>query len=319
MPRVLIIYNPLAGRGRGKHFAQLTNYKLKQQNWNVLGVIATQHAGHAEKEIVPDWCQQVDIFVVVAGDGTLREVVTGLLNMKSTTSLGFVPLGNANVVAREFGIPLNPVHAIDGIAGYEARNADVGVCRFTNQTQCYFLAMVEVGQGARIVHLVDHLRHGTFKRLYRWWGDLVYVIACLMVLKNQNKVHFSVTVENHVQYEACQRAVFSCMATYSKGWSMTPDARFDDGKLDFVTSQRSGVIAFISQMLASARRKKIRRSWVQYGIGERFEISSQIPMCIQADGDPVTESSSLQLEVIPSAYQILAPPSSAPRGNRDGK
>jgi diacylglycerol kinase family enzyme len=171
--------------------------------------------------------------------------------------------------------------------------------------------MVEVGQGAKIVHIVDHLRHSTFKRLYRWWGDLVYVIAGLIALKKQKITQFSVKVENHAKHEACQRAVFSCMATYSKGWSMTPGARFDDGELDFVTIHRSGFIAFISQIIASSRRKKIRRSWVHYGVGQRFEIVSQSLMFIQADGDPVNCSDSLQIEIIPSAYKILAPPSSS--------
>jgi len=303
----IIIYNPLAGRGKGQHYAQLAKSKLKQQNWEVLEVIATEYAGHAETDIVPTWSEKVDVIIVVAGDGTLREVVTGLLNIKSNTLLGFVPLGNANVVAREFGIPLNPEHAIAGLPGYEIRTADVGLFKTQNQTLRYFLAMVEVGQGAKVVHLVDQLRQGVLKRIYRWWGDLVYIIAGLMALKKEPMNDFSLKVENNDKQSGYQRAVFACMETYSKGWSMTPGAKCDDGELDFSASKRSDFIAFTSQTLASAQRRKINRDWMRYGKGQQFDVIAKKPMFIQADGDAVDCSDSLHIEVIPCAYRILAP------------
>ena len=70
--------------------------------------------------------KKVELIVVIAGDGTLREVSTGLSRVASDIPIGFVPTGNANVVARELKIPLQPGPAIDLLAEGKVRQLDIG-------------------------------------------------------------------------------------------------------------------------------------------------------------------------------------------------
>ena len=202
--------------------------------WQVQQVIPTAYAGHAEAVLAPQWSDSVDLIVVVGGDGTLREVVTGLIRTGSRTCLGFIPMGNANVMAREFNIPLNPEHAIKAVLEGTAVSPDVGKFESGRQDSHYFLAMIEVGQGAKIVHCVDQLRNGKLNRLYRFWGDIVYVIGALLSLLGRKPAPFTLTTDGANCRTNQYHAVISCIRTYSKGWSMTPEAVFDDGLLDRV-------------------------------------------------------------------------------------
>ena len=69
---------------------------------------------------------EVDLLVVVGGDGTIREAVAGLGAALTHVKLGIVPMGHANVVARELGIPLAPGPAIDALLNGVSVRVDVG-------------------------------------------------------------------------------------------------------------------------------------------------------------------------------------------------
>ncbi len=99
MEHVAVIYNPVAGRGRAVALAERVEQGLQKTGVQVT-VFATQAAGDGTRlaaELSPD----VQRVFVVGGDGTLREVADGVLQGGGSAALAHIPLGNANVVARE--------------------------------------------------------------------------------------------------------------------------------------------------------------------------------------------------------------------------
>lgn len=309
LPAVLIVFNPLSGRGRAGRYAALAKQKLEAHNWQVKAVVPTEYAGHAERVVAAQWCHQVDLIVVVGGDGTLRELVTGLIRAQARTCLGFIPMGNANVMAREFGIPLQPERAIDCLLHSRIITPDLGVFTTEEATDRYFLAMIEIGQGAKIVHLVDQLRHGKLKTLYRLWGDLVYLIAGLLAFASRRNgaVRFRFSTDDSANSLQGYLAVISLIKTYSKGWAMTPDAVFDDGKLNYVISHSDSPALFFRHLLAAVVRKPFSHPFVHYGDGTAFELNCEGQVCMQADGDVVAPSAALSIRVLPAAYRLRVP------------
>lgn len=304
---VVIIYNPLSGRGKAQHVSQQARARFEAFGWQVSEVIPTAYAGHAEAVLAPQWCDTVDLIVVVGGDGTLREVVTGLIRAGSRTCLGFIPMGNANVMAREFNIPLHSEQAIQAVLEGTAVSPDVGKFETGRQDAQYFLAMIEIGQGAKIVHCVDRLRNGMLKRLYRFWGDIVYLIGTLLSLLGRKPAQFTLTTDEEESGTNLRHAVISSIRTYSKGWSMTPEAVFDDGLLDRVSSESASVFTFGRHMIAASICKPFVSPSVHYGRGRTFAIESESTLFIQADGEAIPPATALAVETIEGAYRILVP------------
>lgn len=136
----VIIYNNLAGRGKALRYAKLSKNELETKGWIVKDLIQTEYAGHAERELSPKWSVEIELIVVVAGDGTLREVCAGLDQNRRKVLIAFIPIGNGNVIDRESGIPLEQQKAIKLLTEGEPTNMDVGILKLkTAGASCSWL------------------------------------------------------------------------------------------------------------------------------------------------------------------------------------
>ena len=240
--KAAIIYHSSAGRGRATELIQPTARRLMAAGWRVVEAVKTRYAGHARDELAPSLAERADLIIVIAGDGTLREVCAGLCRVASHMPIGFVPTGNANVVAREQRIPLRPGPAMDLLTAGIVRQLDIGTLRTHPDAvdSVFFLAMVEIGFGARVVQLTHRLRSGRLHAIYRRWGDTVYARAAVGALASPTEQRFQFYQDNTAEPRQATAAIIANTRCYAKGWSMAPDARMDDGRLDLVTRQRSG-------------------------------------------------------------------------------
>ena len=101
--KVVVVFNPISGRGRSAAAAEAAAAVFSKAGLSV-DIRPTAAAGDACRfaaELGPD----VDAVACVGGDGTLNEIVRGLVR---SVPIGLVPVGTANVVARELGIPFAP-------------------------------------------------------------------------------------------------------------------------------------------------------------------------------------------------------------------
>ena len=108
---------------------------------------------------------EIERVFVVGGDGTLREVAAGAIEAGLRPSLGHIPQGNANVVARELGISMQPKKAIAQLLG--GRDEPFDGMRVNGE---FALAMVGVGYDALVAQGIERARRGRLGKLYRWNG-----------------------------------------------------------------------------------------------------------------------------------------------------
>ena len=303
-----VIYHRHAGQGKAKRTASAVKTHLEKNGWRVHGPIMTRYAGHAENVLAGEWAPKVDLLVVVGGDGTLREVCAGLMNHARNVVLGFIPMGNANVVARELKIPLDPDEAIKVLTDGSAHPVDAGMIK-TGSIETggkLFLAMAEIGYVARIVELVAGMRGGRFGSVYRLWGDLLYVAAGFAALFDLPVHRFTVTANQSKPITNIGAAVFANTKTYAKDWSLTPGASIDDGRLNFMLRKRCDPIATIRTLLAAMRRKAMPQI-ATYGQAKKVLIESEHPLALQVDGDPMPPAKRLEITIIPNYLRIMAP------------
>lgn len=305
----VVMYHVGAGHGGGARFATAARARLTSGGWTVPDPIRTEYAGHAEQELAPCWGAKVERIVVVGGDGTLREVCAGLGDRTVDTDIALVPTGNANVIAREAGIPLDPCLAVDVVAGDTVRALDLGVVHGVRVDGApgSFLAMVEVGYGARVVRTVAGIRGGPFGFLYRLWGDMVYAVAGTVELFRSGDPRLDVEVDGINRGDEPVAVVVANAATYAKGWSLTPDARIDDGALNCAARTSNSPRAVLRQIAGARRRRTAADGSVAYVRGGRIVVRANAPFRVQVDGDPAGVSSRVEVSVIPGKISLVVP------------
>lgn len=300
--RVAILCNPFAGRGQAISMAKQTEAFSKRNAWQVVLNTHSTHAGHIENTLSKTLADAVDLVIVIGGDGTLRELITGLRKYKIKVEIAFIPMGNANVVARELGIPLNPQKALEMLNSSTAVPIDLGILTLKDKEPMVFLAMLEIGFGAQIVHIVNQLRTGKLQRLYQLWGDLVYAIAGILSLVKKNTV--STTIHSKDMSSKSTHIIISNMKTYAKGWSLTPEANCQDGLLDIAFNNTNSQLATLATFFNATKQKPSASSRMSYAQLKEVELTGPKNIFMQLDGDPIYFSGTAIVTVEQAAFTL---------------
>ena len=108
--KVLLIINPTSGRGMIKDYLLLIVSQLSLADYEVVvyPTKAKYDAVEKMKEV-----RGYDLVIASGGDGTLNEVITGLIEANATTPIGYIPTGTTNDFAMTLGIPKNIPKALE--------------------------------------------------------------------------------------------------------------------------------------------------------------------------------------------------------------
>lgn len=289
MLRVELIVNPIAGRGRAPQAAAALQRALGQRGVDArLALCPTQAALPG---LVHAAAEHADLLVAVGGDGTLRDVVRALPRPLPIAQL---PLGTANVLARELALPVEPVALAALVVDGKRRVIDLG--RVNGNL---FLAMVGVGFDAEIVAGVHAARRGALRQ-----SD--YVGHAARALLRGARPALAIEVDGQRLGGTFQDFIVCNTRCYGAHFAFTPAAQVDDGLLNYAGRSRASRVALARFALAAWWK---RASAVgSYGIGRRFVVTAADGAALptQVDGDP-GESTPLTVEISAGAATIVAP------------
>lgn len=163
--RMLIVFNPAAGARRRRRL--LAALDLMRGIGLRPEVADTARRGHATDLARGAALAGVPIVVAAGGDGTIAEVAAGLAG--SDTALGVLPLGTANVLALELGIPRAPAQAAAVLAMGRTALLHPGLARHADGRDLLFVQMFGAGFDAAVVHnLSSPLKRAIGKGAYVW-------------------------------------------------------------------------------------------------------------------------------------------------------
>ena len=213
--RLLVIHNPAAGSGRlgWRKRARLEAYlDLLEDSGCAVEFRPTTQRGDAEAFARAGQADAYDAVVAAGGDGTIGEVANGLPD--NAAPLGIFPLGTANVLAMEIGLPLDPTSVVQALLHGPAARIWPG---FVNDR--LFTIMAGVGFDA---HVVASLPAG----LKRALGKGAYVIESLRQLAAYRVPGYRLVVDGR-EYD-CASAVIAKGHFYGGKFVCSPHARLDD-------------------------------------------------------------------------------------------
>jgi YegS/Rv2252/BmrU family lipid kinase len=168
--RMLIIYNPAAGRRRAQLLWRVLD--VMATNGVRLDIAETRHAGHATELARQAAGRGERLLVAAGGDGTIAEVANGLIGTPSR--LGVIPLGTANVLAHELGLPFAPAAVAAALAFGRTRAVWPGIADGPDGSRL-FVQMLGAGFDAQVVHHMS-------SPLKRALGRSAYVLQSLREL-----------------------------------------------------------------------------------------------------------------------------------------
>jgi YegS/Rv2252/BmrU family lipid kinase len=294
----VVIYNPTAGSGLGKKVVELADVRARfaSHGWQC-GTLATRFAGDGTAAARHALAEGADMVVAMGGDGTINEVVQALAGQE--VPLGIIPVGTINILAREVGLPLDPLAAIDAIATGEPRSIDLGKANGR-----YFTSMIGLGYDAEsIFNLLPQLK--------AWSGPLAYWVAAFRSYMRHKAVRATLKVNYGDRTKRLRRLVYIMVVSnaglYAGGvLKFTPEANLRDGVLDacIIRSGRWYRALFHGALTLLGRLRTV--SDVEFFRAVSIEFSSSRPFPYQLDGDPVGHSPVL-IELAPAALRVVGP------------
>ena len=177
--KMLFVFNPKAGKGKIKtHLLDIIDvFSSHDYEITIRSTQAPRDAYLKAKE----YADKVDLIVCSGGDGTLDEVVTGIMEQKSQVPIGYIPAGSTNDFANSLFMPKNMVKAAEMIMEEELYHCDIG--RFNQQTFAYVAAF----------GLFTDVSYETDQDLKNVLGHVAYVLEGMKRLFDIKSYHMKVT------------------------------------------------------------------------------------------------------------------------------
>ncbi len=296
MKSVCLIVNPCAGKNRGQTIGIAAKHHLESLGFQV-DYHQTKGPGEAT-EIARGLPTGLDAVFAVGGDGTVTEVVSGF-DSSQPSPLGIIPVGTANVVARELRIPLtSPEEAIDAALGGEPEDFDLPTVNGRP-----FLANVGIGFDADVVSAIH--AHRLKLPIDRSISMASYIPIGFGVIRKHHPAHLRVCVDGHEIPGTFADVIVCNTANYGGLLSLTPDARPHDGSLDIYLRHRRGRFGILRHLASGVFR------WKDQGVvtrlrGNDIKIESQNEAHVQVDGDPAGQTP-VHIHLAQRTIKVLTP------------
>jgi YegS/Rv2252/BmrU family lipid kinase len=298
--RVLMVFNPTAGR-RSLRRLHRAVAALRRAGATVR-LQATAARGDAERlarEAAAGQQGPVDLLAIAGGDGTINEAVNGLAAAaggKAPLPLALLPLGTANVLAREIGQRLSPAAAAEAMLRGRPHPVHLGQANGRR-----FAIMAGAGFDAHVVANVS-------ARLKRRLGRLAYVWEALRQLFLFPYPAYRVTIDGEVFHVAS--VVIAKGRLYAGPYVAAPDARLDRPDFQVCLFQRGGRWNAIRYALALTLGVLPRLKGYRIVTGRHLRIDGPPGDPLQGDGDIIAHLPA-EISIAPGALALMLLPQRA--------
>ena len=299
--RVHVIVNPFAGQKKGKHLASLLASDLDQSR--IKSVIHfTEYVTHAEELVSKLEFVEGDALMSVGGDGTISEIITGLLKRNDSFSnnipLSIVPAGSGNSQANDMQIT-DYLDALQRLTTGKLQKMDIGKVTFFKDGKeqvRYTHNLVGWGLGVDANILAEKMR---------FLGPMRYDIGSLMSIIRGKVRKAKCYVDGNLIDSSFILLLIQNTKTGGDRLTLAPMAHVDDGKMDL------GVIYHISRFQVLKLFNQLKASgshvWnpnVEYYRFKNLIIETDDPTAINVDGENLG-TTPLEINVLPSALKVF--------------
>jgi YegS/Rv2252/BmrU family lipid kinase len=289
----VIIGNPNSGRAGDRDLLTDLAGVLGRDGMKV-EVLNTERPNHAT-----DLATMAGDRLVVAagGDGTVNEVLNGLT---PGAALGVIPLGTANVLARELGMPLDPEEACARIRDGRATQIDLGIATDGHGTERRFACMAGLGFDAQVVNEVP-------SRMKRYLKVVAFPLTALKVYAQRSQkdgMQPRIQVVNGDTIYVVEFAIVANGRKYGGDFEVSDDASLTTGEFAVVLVEKIGELLRADILTRILTRQPLDRSMRSF---TTLELKARAPgdtVPVQIDGE-VWGQLPMSFRIVPKGLRIV--------------
>ncbi len=290
--RVLFIVNPVSGVNQSRK-AVLADAISNNLDKNVFEceIKYSESAAHVRELSKEAADAGIDIIVAVGGDGTLNQVVKGMIG--SGAALALVPAGSGNGLARHLGIPVDTEQSVRLIANGNSRLIDT-----VNLNDDLFVSIAGVGFDALVA---KRFSQGTRRGFFSYFKIVTNEYAWYRPRKYKMEIDGKQVV---------RQALFVSFANTDQfGYNtiISPEAKIDDGLVDVCIVKKVPLL-YAPRVVGLLLSRRIDSSgFVEIIRAREIKLSRNKNRVVNIDGEPVKLSKDLRISVNPLSLKVIVP------------
>jgi diacylglycerol kinase (ATP) len=307
--RAAVIFNP-AKVTDWITFRRHVEYELKSRGWDRALWLETTSEDPGRAMTQQAVREKVDLVLGAGGDGTIRVICSGLAH--TGIPFGLIPAGTGNLLARNIGIPLDEVAALDVAFDGVEKALDLVRLQVDDQPPDHFAVMAGIGLDAVIMEHAD-------PKMKKAVGSAAYFVSAAQNA-NHPAMHATIAVDD--QPPIRRRAhviVVGNVGFLVANIQLIPNARADDGMLDVIVASPRTLSDWVRLTTRVLTRRKQPDDQLDRLSGRRVTITVEERDQVQLDGDTVGQCNTLTAEVMPGALMLRVPRTVHQLTTGDGK
>jgi YegS/Rv2252/BmrU family lipid kinase len=292
--KIIVILNGVSKKKKKfyQHILPILNQKFSVE------VLETQFANHARQLAVEAVLKKVDVIISAGGDGTLNQVLNGMMSVaheNTLPALGLIPLGSGNDFANSANLTADPLALLELLTKNQPVPTDVGkvICRNNhNETITrYFINVCSLGMGPATVVRME--------KSPSWLSaDLKYLLSIVQTFFTHTPEAVELQTPTWNWRGKARVVAIANGKSFGNKIYIAPDAVMDDGIFSTFIFGDLPVFKFLVYLQQIKNMKKITDKQVFYSTATKLELSSVNQVRLEAEGELIG--------FLPAAVEVMS-------------
>jgi len=300
--KVRVIVNPAAAGGRAAEIWSNKSKYLKKE-FSIFDELYTKKPADAIKFARKAVEENYDYIIAVGGDGTVNEVVNGMLAAENErTKLIIYPLGTGSDLSRTLGLPTDIQEFINLVKREEIRKIRVVEAEFNNLQQQrekrYFINIADCGMGAEVAKRLNESKKAIA-------GSLNYLFKIFQTLFAYKNKEIKVEADGDLIYQGRLNSAIIAHGNYfGGGIKIAPEADLFSDKINLVLLKDFSKLGIILNLIKGYKGNHLDHPLVESHLVETIKINSSESVQLELDGESVG-SSNAEFKISDKRISIL--------------
>lgn len=293
--KLLLIVNPCSGRAKMKNELLRVVEVLSEADYEVT-VYPTKDRGDATIRVEKLREKEFDRIVVCGGDGTLNEVITGIMRADLKTEIGYIPAGTLNEWSTSLGISKTIVSAAKDVVSGSAITLDIG--KFNEKNFTYTASFGAFTEAS----------YSTPQDVKNVLGQAAYIIEGIKSVGNIKPIHMKFTADDRViEGDFLFGAVSNSMSVGGIVKFSNGEVELNDGFFEVFLIRNPDNILKIQPLIDGILRKELNREGMEFFRTKNVTVETEEKVSWTLDGEYAEGKEKIEISNIHNAINLIVP------------